>query len=173
MTHNSPSPSLSSCFQLLPILGCLAFPACKAPKPSTRHITFAEPAAGIAEGPRPHLQGAAWCLNYEPDTVEIAGTLQRLTYPGRPNYESIAEGDEPETGFYLILTKPVCTRGDSLSSDAYPIERVDTVQLVLDSAGYAQLRPSLGQNLSLSGTLFPAQTGHHHAPLLLQVLGQY
>ena len=38
------------------------------------------------------------CLLYEPQIVSLAGTLRRKTFPGRPNYESVARGDEAETG---------------------------------------------------------------------------
>ena len=48
-----------------------------------------------------HGTGPA-CLRYQPDTVAIAGLLTRKTFPGRPNYESVKEGDGPETGFYLV-----------------------------------------------------------------------
>lgn len=38
----------------------------------------------------------AQCLEYEPSSVSLVGTIVRRTYPGRPNYESIKKGDEPE-----------------------------------------------------------------------------
>ena len=38
----------------------------------------------------------AKCLSFEPDTVVVRGALERDTFPGRPNYESIAEGDEAD-----------------------------------------------------------------------------
>ena len=150
---------------LIAVLGCPS----QRPQAATRHISLLQQDSSFSTGRSHRIQGPAWCLSYEPDTVRIAGTLRQITYPGRPNYESIANGDEPETGYYLVLAKEVCTKGDSSSSDAYPVSHVDTVQLVLDSAGYVRLRPSLGTTTTLSGTLFAAQTGHHHAPILLQV----
>ena len=155
--------------QRLTILASISLLSCNSPKPTTRNMTLWEPADSVRQPPS-RLQGAEWCLTYEPDTVSITGTLQRLTFPGRPNYESLAQGDEPETGFYLVLAQPVCTRGESASTDAYPIGAADTVQLLLDSAGYARLRSSLGLQLTVSGTLAARFTGHHHAPLLLDVL---
>lgn len=110
------------------------------------------------------------CLRYEPDTVAIGGRLRRLTFPGRPNYERVADGDETETGYYLELPAPICAAGGG-DSDLDTLRRgVRRVQLVLDSAGYARLRPRLGRRVVLRGTLFASHTGHHHAPLLLQVL---
>jgi hypothetical protein len=46
------------------------------------------------------------CLDYGGEMVALTGKLHRATFPGRPDYESIADGDEPETGFYLTLAAP-------------------------------------------------------------------
>jgi len=109
-------------------------------------------------------------LRYEPDTVAITGLLVRKTFPGPPNYESIAKGDTPETGFYLELALSICTTASS-DSDVHPAtEGVHLVQLVLDQPGYDRLRPRLGQKVTVRGTLFAPNTGHHHAPLLLKVV---
>jgi Domain of unknown function (DUF4431) len=118
---------------------------------------------GLSVGP---LSTAfADCLPHEPASVLLMGKLQRRTYPGPPNYESIAKGDAPETGFYLLLPKAVCTAGDDFVD---PQKDVRLVQLVLTKQGYEQLRPYLGRSVHLRGTLFGAHTGHHHAPVLLQ-----
>jgi hypothetical protein len=108
------------------------------------------------------------CLQYSPSSVKLSGELKRLTFPGRPNYESVASGDEEEAGFYLVLSKELCVDGDKQSADSYPQQKVRLVQLVLDSNGYSKLRSLLGSDVTLNGTLFARHTGHHHAPLLLQ-----
>jgi hypothetical protein len=110
---------------------------------------------------------ARGCLSYEPDTVSLRGTLRRHTFPGPPNYESVKEGDEPETGFYLHLLRPVCTVAEDIN-DAH--DNVRLVQLVLDSTGYARLTPALGHVITIRGTLSSAITGHQHALLQLEVL---
>lgn len=90
-----------------------------------------------------------------------------MTFPGRPNYESIKRGDEAETGFYVSLKVPICTTADQ--SGGQPVTHdVRLVQLVLDAKGYARLRPMLNKQVAVDGHLFVAHTGHHHAPLLLQ-----
>jgi hypothetical protein len=109
------------------------------------------------------------CLAYEPDTVLLSGELERRTYPGRPNYESVARGDEAETGFYLVVTQPLCVTRN-LDDFNEPAVGVRTVQLVLDQPGYDRLRRSLGHQVTVRGTIFHAHTGHHHAELLLQVI---
>lgn len=112
--------------------------------------------------------GEEKCIPYAID-VAVAGKLERHTFPGRPNYESIAEGDEAESGFYLRLPHVICTNGDPKSPDAYPQKTVRLVQLVLQPAQYDELRPLLGKTVSVKGDLFARHTGHHHAPLLLNV----
>jgi hypothetical protein len=111
-------------------------------------------------------RAAAACRPYEPRTVWITGRLTRLTFPGAPGYGETPAVDEKETGFYLEPGQPLCTLAD-------PENRAKTdvrlVQLVLDSAGYATLRPALGTVVTLKGKLFPAISGHHHAPVLLTV----
>ena len=109
----------------------------------------------------------AKCLSYEPAVVTLQGKLERRTYPGRPNYEDIKEGDEPETGFYLVLENAVCLEGEQSSPDHYPQSMVNFVQLILDTDGYEKLGSYLNKKITISGKLFGAYTGHHHAPILM------
>jgi hypothetical protein len=97
--------------------------------------------------------------------VRLTGRLERRTYPGPPNYQSIAHGDSAETGFYLVLRRPICS---DQSEDWAAQEDVRVVQLILQEAGYRALRPQLGRTITLQGALVPAATGHAHAALLLQ-----
>jgi len=112
------------------------------------------------------------CLNYA-ETVSLHGKLVRETHPGRPNYTSIKEGDEEETGFYLHLDAPICTyeRWKDVP-DERAMDSVVRVQLILDSAGYVFWRPKLGRKVNVLGWLVASYTGHHHAPLLLYVEGE-
>jgi hypothetical protein len=110
-------------------------------------------------------------LPYEPEIVTVSGKLTKETHPGSPNYEDISKGDAEETGFYLNLSKPICTVGtnsggeESLSS--YAQDNVTKVQLVLDDAGYELLQKYLDKEVILQGALFSAHTGHHHASVLI------
>jgi hypothetical protein len=109
----------------------------------------------------------AACLPYSPAVVTISGKLEELTFPGRPNFQDVRQGDEPETGFYLSLPAPICTVGEADSPDAYPQKSIVLVQLLLNQDDYDKLRPLLGKNISISGTLMAAFTGHHHAPVVI------
>ena len=42
-------------------------------------------------------------VTYEPEIVELVGTLDLQTFPGPPNYDSIQKGDDIERHFYLKL----------------------------------------------------------------------
>ncbi|RFP14564.1 MULTISPECIES: DUF4431 domain-containing protein [unclassified Duganella] len=108
------------------------------------------------------------CLKYGVDTTVVAGKLHRATFPGRPNYESVADGDEPETGYYLSLDPAICTVSGAGSNET-DFASVREIQLVLNAAQYAELKPRLGTVVRLRGKLFSAFTGHHHADVLLQV----
>ncbi len=108
------------------------------------------------------------CLPYEPAIVELSGRVERQTFPGRPNYESIEDGDEPETHWILHLSAPACTRQGS-GVDHEPESGVTRMQLLLSPQEYDAYRPLLGQRVVARGTLTHAITGHHHTPVMLQV----
>ena len=50
-------------------------------------------------------------LHYEPVFFDLAGVLDLQTFPGPPNYESIASGDEVERHFYLKLDLAIDVSG--------------------------------------------------------------
>jgi hypothetical protein len=110
----------------------------------------------------------AACLHYEPKPVTVNGIVVKKTYPGPPNFEDVAQGDAPETGYYLQLIKPLCTQA-SEDEEASSHAGVQWLQLVLSPAQYAQLQPRLGKAVRLRGTLFEGATGHHHTQVLLTV----
>lgn len=132
-----------------------------------------QPAAAPAVvEPQQEIDARVGCFSYT-ETVSLNGKLVRETHPGRPNFESIKDGDEEERGFYLHLDAPICTNeGRSDEPDERATDSVVRVQLILDSAGYALWRPKLGRKVNVLGSLAASFTGHHHAPLLLYVEGK-
>jgi hypothetical protein len=109
---------------------------------------------------------AAQCLEYEPKVVRLSGVIVRETHPGRPNYESIANGDEPETIWVLKLKKAICvSASDDINVEA---DNEKEIQLVLEAEQYKRYRRLLGQRVTASGKLFHSHTGHHHKTLLLK-----
>jgi hypothetical protein len=108
------------------------------------------------------------CLTYESNSVSLQGRMRTHTFPGRPNYESIAKGDEAERVWLLHLTKPICVVASAdWEKEAY----VSEVQLVFSEGQnqYDRYRSLLGGRIIATGTLFRAHTGHHHTKVLLTV----
>ncbi|WP_369935409.1 DUF4431 domain-containing protein [Xanthomonas tesorieronis] len=103
----------------------------------------------------------AKCLPSQPATVRLTGVLERVTFPGPPNYESVQSGDAPETYYVLRLPAQVCV----LDSDQSVIS-ANRLQLFLEPGQYDVFRPQLGKRITLPGELWPAETGHHHTPLM-------
>jgi hypothetical protein len=112
------------------------------------------------------------CLSYEPAVVKIEGTLGRKTAPGPPNYESVRNGDRPETYWFVELSQPVCVDEDKTEPDLNPAKKdVGRIQLLLGQTAYAAYKGIMGGKVVAGGTLFGAITGHHHTPVLLTVRG--
>lgn len=106
----------------------------------------------------------AECLPADPAVVHVNGVLKRITFAGRPNYEDISKGDEPETYFVLFLNNPVCLADTDQTS-------ASELQLFLRPEQYDQFRPKLNHAIALSGSLWHAETGHHHTPLMFTPTG--
>ena len=108
-------------------------------------------------------------LSYEPAVVKLTGVIISKTYPGPPNYESIKDGDEPETYWLLALSHPICVN-EKPSAFYEAAKNVRRVQLVFSSEKtYTTYRRLLGKRAMATGTLYGAHTGHHKTPVLLTV----
>lgn len=103
----------------------------------------------------------AQCLPGQPAVVRLTGVLERVTFPGPPNYESVQDGDEAETYFVLRLPAQVCVRDDDQG-----VVSAARLQLLLEPGQYDLFRLQLGKRITLPGELWPAETGHHHTPLM-------
>lgn len=101
------------------------------------------------------------CPPGQPSVVRLTGVLERVTFPGPPNYENVQSGDAPETYYVLRLPAQVCM----LDSDQSVIS-ANRLQLFLEPGQYDVFRPRLGKRIMLQGELWPAETGHHHTPLM-------
>ena len=108
------------------------------------------------------------CLPYAPAVVELYGRIERQTFPGRPNHESVGDGDEPNTYWILQLPWPRCTsRGMGISDETE--SNISRMQLIVSPEQYDSYRSLTGQEVLARGTLAHGITGHHHTPVLLQV----
>jgi len=109
------------------------------------------------------------CLSYAPAAVTLVGALTSKTFPGRPNYESVEKGDEPETYWILSIAQPICTN-QSQDGSHEAAHDVSALQLLFTkSEMYQTYRSLLDTNVKVTGSLFSAETAHHHTPVMLQV----
>jgi len=136
-----------------------------APATDQRVVQF--PLSLVASSPN---AGVNPCLPYGPSIVELTGTLERRDYPGPPNYESVEQGDARETTWLLHLDKQACTLEGADASDP-PRVGLGLMQLVFANGArdYDKYRSLMGKHILARGTLFGAQTAHHHTCVLLTV----
>jgi uncharacterized protein DUF4431 len=106
------------------------------------------------------------CLTYS-SRIYVTGNLERAVAPGPPSYESIARGDKPEIYWVIRFERPICVDPDPTDKENPGIAGIREIQLVLSREEYLAYERSLGKQVRLSGTLFPAHTGHHHTPVLM------
>jgi len=110
------------------------------------------------------------CLSYEPTVVTLSGTLVRKTFPGPPDYESVKNGDKPETSWFLELPASLCVNEDPTQPDLNPKRSgVHEIQLILEPKQYQQHKDIVGSVVNASGTLVGEHTAHHHTSVLLIV----
>lgn len=100
--------------------------------------------------------------------VSLLGELSLETYAGRPNYESVEQGDEAETGYYLLLQNSICVEGTNHETGkSSPIFGIKKLQLSINSP---QLRSEVNKlyrgrhRVIVTGTTHLGATGHYHAP---------
>jgi hypothetical protein len=110
------------------------------------------------------------CLTYEPDLVTLRGRVSLKIFPGRPNYESIKHGDEPEGAWILHLAKPVCVKSDGKGEFNAAVGKVTNLHLVLRGKQFSEMKRLRRKGpITFTGTLFHSFTGHHHAEVLMEV----
>lgn len=113
-------------------------------------------------------QGAAAAeavFYYEPQKVELSGTLVEKTFDGPPSYGEDPEHDVKEQAYIIQLEKPITvvpSQGDTTN------ERHDNVgEMQIVNMKHLPLATLLKQRVVVKGTLFSAITGHHHTDVLI------
>lgn len=113
----------------------------------------------------------AECLKDGQD-ITFTGTVLRETFPGSPNYESIDDGDTPETYWILTISTPQCVTAESMESGALNEVAKSTTrfQLAFEDANIYKLQKNLVDNgVIVEGQLFTGHSGHHHTKALISV----
>ncbi len=95
--------------------------------------------------------------------VALEGRLMVREFPGPPNYEDVRLGDTPERASILELTSPICVANGTIrwSGQAHLFSTSDVIRRRLGSAR--------GHWIRIRGKGFGAITGHHRAPLVVDV----
>lgn len=112
-------------------------------------------------------------VHYEPEVAKLTGMIKIKIFPGPPNFESIKNGDAKEEGGYLILDQPIdvdLVQGTTDSDDDInePEKNIRLLQLVIHSKKHWDLIKN-NNRVRITGTLFHAHTGHHHAQVSLEI----
>ena len=119
-----------------------------------------------------HSTIAAACLPYEPASSTIAGTITRGVFPGRPNFASIADGDEKLVYWILTPDSPACVGSSGLATEVNEAESdVSEIQLApRDNRFYEQHQGVIGKHVKATGTLFHQHSAWHVTRVVLQVV---
>ena len=115
-----------------------------------------------------HIQA----VHYEPEVVELSGTLICKTFPGPPDFV-FDKASRPERCWILKLDTPATVEPSAPSDDINPdaFNQITEMQLVLtgDDLIARAKRTKSGKHLDIRGTLFESHTGHHHTQVLITV----
>jgi len=110
---------------------------------------------------------AARCLYYAPTVVTLVGEVSTKRVPGPPGYQSLRQGDLPETIVLLKLDDPICVYGDPDSSNNPKTHRnITEIQLIVP---IAKVEKSIGERIRFTGHLSSAHSGHHRTPVIMYV----
>ena len=108
-------------------------------------------------------------LHYGPEKVTLTGKVVARTFYGPPNYGENPKRDSKETQYILLLDSAidvVTTGSDPTDKTEHGVKKVTLV--VLDFKAHP-VEHLLGNRVKVEGTLFHANTGHHHTKVLLVV----
>ena len=111
------------------------------------------------------------CLK-EGQELTFTGTVSRETFPGPPNYESIDDGDTPETYWILTINTPQCVIAESLEDGSLHELAKSTTRFQLafqDSSIYTSHKNVVENGVVVEGQLFAVHSGHHHTKALISV----
>ncbi len=110
----------------------------------------------------------ATCLSYGAE-ARLHGVLSRHTFPGPPNYDSIANGDRAETYYFITPRTRACVNPGR--DEAEPaVAQTGKLQLIFTAQSqsiFKQLSPLLNKHVVCTGTPMHSISGHHHSTILL------
>jgi len=110
-------------------------------------------------------------LHYKPKIVTLTGIVKIKTFPGAPGYESVAAGDDIESGPYLILDHPidvVVSPNDAIDTNAETEKDLKIIQITGGDDDDNWDDKYVGKRVQITGMLFHAISGHHHTQVLIE-----
>jgi hypothetical protein len=117
------------------------------------------------------IASAEQCLQYEPVTVAIRGSVSLISAYGPPGFGEDPWHDAREDYLALTFDTPVCVTASSKPQTEDVAEGdIKTVQLVFrNSEAFQGAKHWIGKKVSVTGSLYHGFTGHHHTTVLLKV----
>ena len=101
--------------------------------------------------------------------VTLYGSINKETFPGAPNYESVEMGDEAESVQILKANKEICVTGTYPDSEqSFKLTNLSKFHLVFDTP-YSIKDDAAAETFIVTGHIYSAVTGHHHTPAILEV----
>lgn len=107
---------------------------------------------------------------YEPSVSSISGRLTLETFPGPPGYGASPQTDSRETVYILTPEKPVNVlrrSGEAVEGD-FNIPKYKVSKIHVTPVTGLKLSAFRNKNVRVTGTLYGAHTGHHHAEVVLE-----
>lgn len=102
-------------------------------------------------------------FSYEPHVYSFTGTLNYVMFYGPPGFGEDTANDAKEWDYILELDKPISILADSGNDFNDAKSNIQELQILTDT----DLKQQIHQKVTLTGTLFGAQTAHHHTEVLL------
>lgn len=110
---------------------------------------------------------AASCLHYGGSPVNLSGKIKLQTFFGPPNYGENPDTDSRETQAILALAKPICVEANQVE---YEEAEQNQLEVTLVPLKKENLKSYEGKQIAVQGVLHHAHTGHHHTPVLIQIM---
>ncbi|MCE6958538.1 hypothetical protein LAZ40_05670 [Cereibacter sphaeroides] len=111
--------------------------------------------------PAPRVAGDT-CFDWGME-LTFRGTFVERTYPGRPNFTSVAEGDEPVDLVVLQIPNPICFHPDN--SD--PEWSIPGETGVTELWALGDIETPVGREVILTGRAMPPASPHYHTRAVL------
>lgn len=104
------------------------------------------------------------CFRWGPTTSTLTGEVLSQTFWGPPGYGEDPKDDSKETQALLKLDLPICVQGAQDDPGVWQQFIVTLVPLKGE-----KLTTYVGKRVTVTGKLFPANTGHHRTPVLIEL----